>query len=345
MSDRVTRAMRRFVTVPLFILSFLLGLVSLPLLLPLCAAADIVRGSRFAMTRGVVFLVHYFGCETFGILGSGWLWLRFGLTTGRAGPAWVDAHFRLQSWWASTLLTGGRVLLGFCVDVEGSEVVPRGDGPFLLFVRHVSVVDTVLAAHYLSAAHGHRLRYVLKRELLWDPCLDIVGHRLPNCFIEREANISEPEIQRIRGLAQDLGPSDGVLIYPEGTRFTPERRKAVLARIEARGDTVLLARARALENLLPPRLGGSLALLEECPETDVVFCAHEGLEGTMRLTDLLSGSLVGSRVKAAFWRVPAIAIPSSREAKSEWLFNRWDEMDLWIAARLRRRSHPRSAQR
>ena len=111
----------------------------------------------------------------------------------------------------------------------------------------------------------HRLRYVLKRELLWDPCLDIVGHRLPNCFIERGAKISAPEIERIRGLAQDLGPTDGVLIYPEGTRFTPERREAVLARIEARGDTALLERARALQNVLPPRLGGSLALLEESP--------------------------------------------------------------------------------
>ena len=32
-----------------------------------------------------------------------------------------------------------------------------------------------------------RLRYVLKHELRWDPCLDIVGWRLPNAFVRRGA--------------------------------------------------------------------------------------------------------------------------------------------------------------
>ncbi len=334
MSDRANRVLRRLITIPTFTVGFLVGLTSLPFLLPIVTVTDLARGSRLGATRALLFVVYYLGCETVGIVVSGWLWLRFGLTGTRSGPDWLDEHFRLQCWWASMLLAGVRVLFGLRIDVEGSDVVPRGDGPFLLFVRHVSVADTVLAATYLSARRGHRLRYVLKRELLWDPCLDIVGHRLPNCFVERGARISATEIQKIRTLARDLGPSEGVLIYPEGTRFTPQRRASVLARIAASGDTDLLNRSRELEHVLPPRLGGSLALLDECPEADVVFCAHTGFEGTMRLTDLASGSLVGSRVRAAFWRIPAVSIPHDHEARRGWLFERWRELDLWIDARM-----------
>jgi len=35
---------------------------------------------------------------------------------------------------------------------------------------------------------------VLKRELLADPCLDIVGNRLPNHFLDRHATDSGPEL-------------------------------------------------------------------------------------------------------------------------------------------------------
>ena len=40
---------------------------------------------------------------------------------------------------------------------------------------------------YVSRRYHLRLRYVLKRELLWDPCLDIVGQRVPNIFVDRDA--------------------------------------------------------------------------------------------------------------------------------------------------------------
>lgn len=324
MSGTAERIARRALTVPTFVAAFVVGGALLPLILPVTLAIDVVRETRLGSTRAVLFGVYYFGCETFGILVSFGLWL-----SGRRSDA--EAHYRLQSMWARALLAGARRIFGLRIEVEGADVIPRGGGPFLLLVRHVSVVDTVLAAVYLSARHGHRLRYVLKRELLWDPCLDIVGHRLPNCFVRRGAQTSSAEVARVRELARDLGPGDGVLIYPEGARFTPARREAVIQRFEAAGEPEWAERARSLERVLPPRLGGTLALIEQAPDADVVVCAHTGLERTMRLTDLVSGALVGACARVEFWRIPSCEIPRSRDERAEWLFATWARVDRWVA--------------
>ena len=92
-------------------------------------------------------------------------------------------NFRVQCWWARTLFAGAERLFGMRLDVEGLDQL--GTGPILLFMRHASVGDTVLPAVLVSSCQGIRLRYVMKRELLWDPCLDIVGNRLPNYFVRR----------------------------------------------------------------------------------------------------------------------------------------------------------------
>jgi len=203
-----------------------------------------------------------------------------------------------------------------------------------VFIRHVSTADTLLPVVLLTGRAGIVLRYVLKRELLWDPCLDIVGNRLPNCFVRRESGQSAAEIAAVVRLLDGLAAHEGVLIYPEGTRFTPAKRERALARL-AEGpatEPALLARARALTNLLPPRLGGPLALLESNPGADVLFCAHTGFEGTRSLADLMAGGLVGTTVRVRLWRVPFAEIPRTRSAMASWLYDHWARMDAWIAA-------------
>ena len=101
-----------------------------------------------------------------------------------------------------------------------------------------------------------------------------------------------------RALAQGLGPDDGVLIYPEGTRFTPERRARAIARISER-DARLAARAERIRHLLPPRLGGVGALLDGAPDADVVVIAHHGFDGLRLVSDIWRGGLVGLVVRSA----------------------------------------------
>jgi 1-acyl-sn-glycerol-3-phosphate acyltransferase len=171
---------------------------------------------------------------------------------------------------------------------------------------------------------------VIKRELLWDPCLDIVGHRLPNYFIRRGSEDSDREVRALRDLIRGVRPDEGVLVYPEGTRFSPAKRERILARLRERGQEGLARRAASLKNVLPPRLGGPLALLEDNPGLDVVVCAHTGFERATSFWELWNGGLRKLEVRVCFWRIPFAEIPREREERIDWLFAQWSRIDTWI---------------
>ncbi len=95
-----------------------------------------------------------------------------------------------------------------------------------------------------------------KRELLWDPYLDLAGHRLATAFVRRESREHDVDVAVVEALARDLGPHDAVVIFPEGTRFTAAKRARILAMLAER-DEAAFAHALRLKNLLPPRSGTS----------------------------------------------------------------------------------------
>ena len=179
---------------------------------------------------------------------------------------------------------------------------------------------------------GQRLRFVLKQELLFDPCLDIVGNRLPNYFAARGSGDTARDVEGVTRLLDDLPPDQGVLIYPEGTRFTPAKRAAILRRLEQKGEHFAVARARTWTRLLPPRPGGPLALLAANPGRDLVFCAHTGFEGSASFARLFNGSWVDTRVRIRFWRVPFAEIPVEPDAQREFLYRQWDRMNAELEA-------------
>jgi 1-acyl-sn-glycerol-3-phosphate acyltransferase len=172
----------------------------------------------------------------------------------------------------------------------------------------------------------------MKRELLWDPCLDIVGQRTRNAFVRRGSGERGKEIALLRGLATALGECDGVLLFPEGTRFSPAKRQRALAHLADTGQSARLARAQRLQHVLPPRRGGALALLETRPDVDVAFLAHAGFEGTADLNDIWHGKLIGRTIRLYFWRVPSADIPRTAEDRVEWLDTQWERVDAWVGA-------------
>ena len=334
---------RRAAALSLYASAWLLFVVTLPLALPLAAAVDLARGGRrWATVRCWAFLLLYLSCELAGVVAAAALWLGHRLAFGRGRrqtpaarltglpDAYLRANFRLQRWWARTLFAGASRIFAMRTTIEGDEAVRRG--PFLLLLRHASIGDTVLPAVYVSDRHDLMLRYVMKRELLWDPCLDIVGNRLPNYFVQRGSGESEREVEAVQRLLDHLGPDDGVLIYPEGTRVSPAKRARALERLRGVAPPALLAIAEQLRHTLPPRLGGTLGLLERNPGLDAVFCAHTGFEGAATFGSLLDGALIDRHVRVAFWRVPFAQIPTEPAARAEWLYHQWLRIDDWIAA-------------
>jgi len=320
---------RRALSIPAVLLVALLAFALLPVLLLLALARDLRAARQLRSVRAVLLALLFLGCELFGLAGCLVLWLGRGLALGLAQGRWHAWNQGLQCTWARGLFHGARLIYGMSVHVEGEAALARG--PLLVLARHASLADTLLGPVLLTGRHGLALRYVLKRELLWEPCIDIVGQRLPNVFVARGGGASERDLAAVRDLATGLAGASGVLIYPEGTRFTAERRARILADLRARGATERAARAEALQHVLPPRIGGVCALLEARPDLDVVFCAHVGLEGAARVADIWQGALIGRELRVRYWRVAARDIPLDPDGRAQWLEREWARLDDWIA--------------
>lgn len=306
------------------VLYSLLGAViwgALPLWLGLALIVDLVLDRRLPRVRAVLFFALYLGCELGGVVVAAALLLR----PGPAEPAaWRAANAALQRRWTDLLFGGAVRIFGMKLSVEGAEHAAAG--PFLLFVRHSSTADTVLAAALVANPHWILLRYVLKRELLWDPCLDVVGQRLPNTFVDRSGGRREAEIAAVVALTEGLGPHDGVLIYPEGTRYSPQKLER--AREALADRPALSAIAAGYRHVLPPRLGGPLALLDR--GLDVVFLDQTGFEGSASFGSFWGGGLIGTTIAARLRRVSAAQIPAT--GRDVWLFEQWRHTDAWVEA-------------
>jgi 1-acyl-sn-glycerol-3-phosphate acyltransferase len=218
---------RRAVTVLLYLGLGALSVALLPVTMLMALATDSVRRTGHLVTvRCALGLTRYFLCEAVGIVASFGLWVVNGLWPGATVNRMVTWNLLLQRLWARTLFTGATRLFCMRTEVTGVDSVRRG--PLFLFSRHVSTLDTLMPVVFASHPYTLRLRHVMKRELLWDPCLDIVGQRTRNAFVRRGSDEREKEIALLRQLAATVGARDGVLLFPEGTRISPSKRQRAL---------------------------------------------------------------------------------------------------------------------
>jgi 1-acyl-sn-glycerol-3-phosphate acyltransferase len=314
------RIRRRALTISIYLLSWLLLTLLLPVWLPLALLIGIVRRRSFVILRLLIFGWFYLGLELLALVRVAGVFV-----TSRSEELRNERLYRLQAWWAGVTLSVARTLLRLRVEVEDVEAAARG--PAILLIRHASILDTLLPCAYVQGPYGLRVRYILKQELLFDPCIDIVGNSLPNYFVDRTGDTPR-ELAGVRTLVSDLR-DDGVLIFPEGTRFSPEKRQRALARLDAQSPGLADA-ARGFTNVLPPKPGGVLALLDALPGTDCVIFAHTGLEGLAKVKDVLSGAIVRSTVRIRCWRIPAAAIPPSADQRLQWLFAEWKKVDTFV---------------
>jgi 1-acyl-sn-glycerol-3-phosphate acyltransferase len=319
-----TRWGRRLLTFTGYFVASVGAVVLLPVLVSLAGLRDVWSRTNFAAVRCVLAVTWYLVCEMLGVVAGFVLWLASLATPGRL----LDWHYALQNLWARALWAGVRTLFGLKPEISGETAI--GTGSLLVFMRHTSILDTLLPAVFLTHRHGIRLRYVLKRELLWDPCLDVVGQRLPNVFVWRGSDQSAREIELVRRLALGIHGAEGILVYPEGTRFTVAKRERILNSLVQRGDLQRLAAARSLRCVLPPQRGGPLTLLDSLPAADVLFFAHSGLDGATSVREIMNGRFIGRRIEIHFWRVPRSAIPPGTDERIKWLDLQWARMNEWV---------------
>lgn len=293
--------------------------LTLPLWLPVVALIDLLSGRRrLPMARIGLFGMTYLANQWFGLLGVVWLTL-----TGRRRA--TEPHRRLQLRWVHNLLAFGRPLLGVELDIRG-PVLP--DGRVVMLSRHASMVDALVPVLLVEGRHRRPVHYALKAELQADPCLDIVGHRLGNWFVQR-GNDTERELAGLRALAEASAPEATLAIFPEGTYATPGTRKRVQASLDRNGPVEAAELGQKLERLLPPKPAGIDALLDAAPDADVVFVGHVGLEGVAEARGLLRTIPLREPIIVDGWTVERGEIPDGAD-RLAWLHEQWRRLDRWV---------------
>jgi 1-acyl-sn-glycerol-3-phosphate acyltransferase len=315
---------RRLVTIPIVYLGFVLLTLLLPVVLVAGAAIDAVRwiGSR---TPAMALRMTAFGWVY--LLGEAWAVPTLAVIGLLPEHRAVEVTYRLQMVWLNWNLNTVRFVFRMSFTADGTGAIPPA--PILVLSRHASLIDTLLPGKFVTEELGIPLRYVLKKELLVDPTLDIAGNRLPNVFVDRGGD-TERELRAIRDLAATMPDREGLLIYPEGTRYSEEKRIKFTEKMAQRGGEIGSIASR-FRRVLPPRSAGTLSILDARP-LDVVVLAHRGLEGFAEIRDIWSGGLVGSDVRIQFWRIPNADIPSGDAGREAWLFAIWSDVDEWVSA-------------
>lgn len=305
------------------ITAVVLTLVLVPLLVVL-ALVDLVRlKPRLPLARLVTFAWCWSWLEVAGLKSAAVLWL-----TGRGRDR--EAHYRLQRWWAGRLMASLRATCGISVEVNGVDVL--GPGPTVLLVRHASLADSLLTAWVVAEHAELHPRVVLKHELLADPCLDVVGNRLPNCFVDRGAEDSTPALEEIESLGSTMSTGDVSVIFPEGTRSNPTKQRRALERIAER-DPDRAERLAALDHLLPPRPSGTRALLRggQAVGARVVVGWHTGFDGLDSFSGILSALGRGpDPVRLSFASVDDVP-DADDPGLTDWLDDQWLGLDRRVS--------------
>jgi 1-acyl-sn-glycerol-3-phosphate acyltransferase len=321
-------AARRARSIPLLVVAFLLLWGLAPLWLALGIVVDtarfLVARRPFMSLRVLAFGLVYATSEVAGVVALLVVKLR-----AKDAADLVARTYRVQAAWTWALFTSVSRIFELSFRVEGDSA--GATGPVVVLVRHASIIDTLLPSVFFTRRHGLKLRFVLKKELLEDPCLDIAGNRLPNHFVSRRAEGTDADLAAVRALAAPMTSSEGALIYPEGTRFTSKKRARAVESLTAK-DPALGARAAAMLHVMPPKPGGAFALLDGCPAADAVFVAHAGLEGFSQVKDIWSEALLGREVRVRAWRVARGDIPQERAARTAWLYDEWQKVDAFVGA-------------
>ena len=317
------RGTRRLKTVPAVILLAVVLTLSAPVWVPTAALADLVRGRlRLPVLRLMLFAVWWAWAETCGIIVLGAIW-----AVGRAGS--TTPQYRLQRWWCFWIISALKGSVGMRLDVTLPTAVP--DKPLLVLCRHASLADSIISCYVVNNKMHLDPRYVLKSDLMNVPCLDILGHRTPNCFVTRGTDSPQDEAAAVARMAAGMVAGDAAVIFPEGSRASDAKRTRELEKIAGKNPE-RHGRLSALTHLIPPKTGGVQALLDASPDADVMTVWHHGLDGMDTFGGIIRGLRSGRpRVHVVAEIHDRSTVPGN-DSLTGWLDNQWLRMDAEVAA-------------
>jgi 1-acyl-sn-glycerol-3-phosphate acyltransferase len=338
-------AVRRPVTVIAWLVISILFLALSPVLLAVAAlaAAATKRPQPLLLTR---LLVTYFARELGVLAACGALWVLSGAGARIGSKRFQDLHYRLLEWFIHGLTARALALLDIRV---ASEIEPdaasalQRDRPLLFFSRHAGPGDTALLIDLLLTHYRRRPSVVFKETLAIDPCVDLLGHRLPHAVLD--ADNREKCEATIRQITAELGDRGVLVLFPEGANFTFERRMFSLRKLSRKGRRREAAEGGQMAHVMPPHPTGALVALNANPTADVIFGAHTGLGLAAFPRELWRDTPIGATFTSRMWLVPADQRPTDPDEQVRWIYDWWTRIDDWIDQASSEPSAPRVAVR
>jgi 1-acyl-sn-glycerol-3-phosphate acyltransferase len=291
------------------------------------AAAVLRRPQPVLLVR---FLIAYFALELRVLVRCGVLWVASGFGTRIRSPRFRALHYELLRAFVHRLATRLRTLLDIDVEPVLSEDVRRAlatDRPLLFFSRHAGPGDTLLLVDLLL--RFDRLpSVVFKDTLAIDPCVDLVGHRLPQAILDTSDR--EESEERIEEVAATLDGRGILVLFPEGGNFTVERRRRALRSLWRKGRREEAEAAHRMSHVMPPHPTGALAAMRGLPTADVIFSAHTGLGLAAFPRELWRHTPIGGTLTTQMWLAPAGERPADPDEQVEWLYGWWERLNRWV---------------
>ncbi len=334
------RLVRRLVLAPLAVVVALAVAAVFPLLALLTLIFSVVSRARPGRNRALrltFFALVWFTAETVALFMCLGLWIASGLGGRLHTEPFQARHYAIMRWFMERVYRAGTHRFGISVEVDEPALTPAEQAarlarPVIVLSRHAGPGDSFLLVRHLLSVYKRRPRVVMKASLQLDPSIDVMANRLPNVFISPRKTGEQVYVEQIARLARGLDQTGALVIFPEGGNWTPGRWLRSIRRLEQQGRDDLAARAREMPNLLPPRTGGALSAIAACPEADVIFVAHAGLDRLVTVADIWHSLPMDQVIRAKWWRVPVGEVPRSagHEEQVRWLYDWWERIDGWI---------------
>jgi 1-acyl-sn-glycerol-3-phosphate acyltransferase len=324
---------RRPLTITAWIAFSVVVLVLSPLLLGLSAlaAAALRRRPPLLVCR---LLIAYCARELAVLIACGLLWVLSGFGIRMRAPRFQRLHYRLLRWLVHGVAARARQLFDVDVTMMGSAEAAAAmarDRPLLFFSRHAGPGDSLLLVDLLLTQYHRLPSVVFKETLAIDPCVDLIGHRLPHAVLDT----SQPEKceQRIAEVASRLLPQGVLLLFPEGANYSPQRRRRALGKLWHKGQRREAEAGEQMSHVMPPHPGGALAALRGNPDADVIFGAHTGLGLAVFPGELWRNPPIGRTLTTRMWLARAADRSHDPDEQVKWLYSWWARLDQWVEQR------------
>ena len=239
--------------------------------------------------------------------------LPFGIV-GKTTARMVDAVYRravnIDAWWISNVL-------GIELEIDDDQQVlgrlSPTDSPVVM-CNHQSWFDIFLLQTLISG-RGPILTFLIKVELLWVPVLGWVCLALdfPRLSRKGDTKSHSKDLRSVESASLRLGKEPGgLLIFPEGTRFSQEKRGTSNS---------------PHQHLLQPKSGGLAVIQRSMPEdTSLLDISVRYNRDDMNCWRCMSGA-----VDQIYVKVEPFQMRDVQDA-TEWLNKRWAIKDSWLAS-------------